>query len=121
MNIPKLPAETTPFLWGAAAGAISLAIVGFNWGGWVTGGTSEKLAVERADAATVSALTPVCVAQFEKSANAPASLAALKKIDSWQQSDYVSKGGWATLPGSTAEPNSAVASACAEALNKVVL
>jgi hypothetical protein len=121
MNIPKLPVETTPFLWGAAAGAIALAVIGFNWGGWVTGTTSEKLAVGRADAATVSALTPVCVAQFQRSANALASLAALKKTDSWQQGDYVSKGGWATLPGSTAEPNSGVASACAEALNKLIL
>ena len=42
MNIPKLPAKTSPFLWGALAGAIALAIVGFNWGGWVTGGTSEN-------------------------------------------------------------------------------
>ena len=25
-------------LWGAVAGAIALAIVGFSWGGWVTGG-----------------------------------------------------------------------------------
>ena len=68
MNIPKLPTQTTPFLWGAVAGAIVLAIFGFNWGGWVTGGTAERLAVGRADAATVSALAPICVAQFQKSA-----------------------------------------------------
>ena len=121
MNIPKIPAETTPFLWGAVAGAISLAIVGFNWGGWVTGSTSEKLATGRADAAIVSALTPVCVAQFKKGTDAPASLAALKKAESWEQSDYVSKGGWATMPGSTAEPIREVASACAEALVKLSL
>jgi hypothetical protein len=44
MNIPKLPTRPTPILWGAAAGAISLAVVGFNWGGWVNGRTAEKLA-----------------------------------------------------------------------------
>jgi len=119
VNIPKLPAETSPFLWGAVAGAIALAIVGFNWGGWVTGGTSEKVAAGRADAAVLSALTPICVAQFQKAANAPASLAALKQTDSWQQGEYVQKGGWATMPGSTTEPNSDVARACAEALNKL--
>src|SRR5688500_20313243 len=74
MNMPKLPTETKPFLWGAAAGAIALAIVGFNWGGWVTGGTSEKLAGTRADEATVAALTPICVAQFRRSAKAPAKI-----------------------------------------------
>jgi hypothetical protein len=88
----------------------------------VTGGTSEKLAASRADAAIVSALTPVCVAQFQKSAGAPASLATLKKTESWQQGEYVSKGGWATMPGSTdAEPRREVATACAEALVKTSL
>jgi hypothetical protein len=33
----------------------------------------------------------------------------------------VSSGGWATMPGSTAEPNSEVAAACAETLTKLAL
>jgi hypothetical protein len=119
MNIPKLPAQTTPFLWGAAAGAIALAILGFNWGGWVTGSTAEQLATRRADAATVSALAPICVAQFQQSANASASLAALKATQGWEQANYIGKGGWATMPGSTGGPNRDVAAACAEALNKL--
>jgi hypothetical protein len=119
MNVPKLPTQTKPFLWGATVGAIALAIVGFNWGGWITGGTAEKLAGARADEATVAALTPICVAQFQKSAKAPVSLAALKEIKHWEQGDYVRNGGWATMPGSTAEPNRLVATACAEALNKL--
>ena len=121
MKLPKLPAKTEPFLWGAAAGAIALAIVGFNWGGWVTGGKAEQLAGARADQAMLATLTPICVAQFRKDPKARASLAALKETDSWKQSDYVSEGGWATMPGSTAEPDRQVASACAEVLNKLVL
>jgi len=121
MNIPKIPVQTTPFLWGAAVGAIALAIVGFNWGGWVTGGTAEKMAAGRADTAIVSTLTPICVAQFQESPDAAVKLAALKEIKSWEQGEYVGKGGWATMPGSTAEPNRDVATACAEQLNKLVL
>ena len=121
MNLPKLPTETKPFLWGAAAGAVALAFVGFNWGGWVTGGTAERLAGTRAEEATVSALAPICVAQFQKSAKASASLAALKETKTWEQADYVSKGGWANMPGSAAEPNRQVATACAEALNKLAM
>ena len=121
MNIPKLPSQTRPFLWGAAVGAIVLAIVGFNWGGWVTGSVAERLAAGRAEAAVVSALTPICVAQFQKGADAAAKLATLKEIKSWEQGDYVGKSGWATMPGSTAEPNRDVAIACAEQLNKLVL
>ena len=121
MNIPKLPAATFSFLWGALAGAILLSVVGFNWGGWVTGANAERIAERRADAAVVSALAPVCVAQFRESANASANLVALKKEDSWDRGDYVRKGGWATMPGSTKEPSREVATACAEALNKLVL
>lgn len=119
MNLPKLPVETQPFLWGAVAGAVALAIVGFTWGGWVSGSTAEKLAAARAEVATVTALTPICVAQFQSSPRARVSLAALKEVKSWEQGEYVSKGGWATMPGSNAEPNREVAAACAEALTKL--
>jgi alpha/beta superfamily hydrolase len=117
----KIPAKTEPFLWGAAAGAIALAIVGFSWGGWVTGSTAQQLAGARAEQAMIASLTPICVAQFQKSPKVQASLAALKEIDSWQRGEYVSKGGWATMPGSKAEPNSEVAAACAAALTKLAL
>ena len=110
--------QASPFLWGAASGAIALAIVGFNWGGWVTGGTAEKLAGARADAATLASLVPICVAQFQKSPEANGRLAALREVKSWEQGGYVSSGGWATMPGSNAEPNRDVAAACAEALQK---
>lgn len=118
MNL-KLPDDTSPFLWGATAGAIALAIAGFGWGGWLTGGSAEKLAGGRAEAAVVSALTPICVAQFQTSAKAKANFAALKGVSTWERADYVGKGGWATMPGSTAEPNAQVAAACAEALDKL--
>ena len=120
MNVPKLPPETSPFLWGAAAGAIALAIVGFSWGGWVSGAKAESIAAARADAATVAALTPICVSQFQAGAKAKASLVALKAANTWEQGDYVSKGGWATMPGANQkdEPNREVAAACAEALVK---
>jgi alpha/beta superfamily hydrolase len=121
MNIPKLPTETKPFLWGAAVGAITLAIVGFSWGGWVTGGASERSAAARGEAAIVSALTPLCVARFQASANASDSFAELKKTDSWERGDYVQKAGWATMPGGAAEPNREVAIACAEAIGKLAL
>ena len=33
----KMRPEIKPALMGAVGGAIVLAIVGFNWGGWITG------------------------------------------------------------------------------------
>jgi hypothetical protein len=117
MDISKeTKATVRSVLWGAAAGAIALAIVGFNWGGWVTAGTAETLAKSRAATAVVAALTPICVEKFRQAADASANLAEMKKAAYvWDQSKFVEKGGWATMPGST-EPNSAVARTCAESL-----
>ncbi|MDA9446317.1 hypothetical protein XI07_31225 [Bradyrhizobium sp. CCBAU 11445] len=115
-------AAVRPALWGAVAGAIALAIVGFGWGGWVTGGSAETIAKNSAATAVVAALTPICVEKFRQAADASANLVEMKKATyAWDQSKFVEKGGWATMPGST-EPNSAVAKACAESLgsNKAV-
>jgi hypothetical protein len=88
-------------------------IVGF---GWVTGGTAETLATRRAATAVVVALTPICVEKFRQAADASANLAEMKKATClWDQSKFVEKGGWATMPGST-QANSAVAKDCAESL-----
>ena len=109
----NIPVETKPALWGMVGGAVVMAIVGFTWGGWVTGGKAESTAVQRADAAVVSALAPICVEKFRHAADVPANLAALKKADSWSQGDFVEKGGWATAPGSSPAQVAAVAKACA--------
>ena len=110
----KIPVETKPALWGAAGGAVALAIVGFTWGGWVTGGKAEADATQRASAAVVVALAPVCVEKFKHTTDVSANLTALKKADTWSQGDFVEKGGWATVPGSNSPAQvSAVASACA--------
>ncbi len=51
-------------LWSAIGGAIVLAIIGFNWGGWVLGSTSQKMGEEMAEEAVVSRLAHICVEQF---------------------------------------------------------
>lgn len=109
-----------PAIWGAIAGAIGIAIVGFSWGGWVTASTAEMTAKQRASAAMVSALAPICLEKFRQQANLPQSLAELKAISSWQQGAFVEKQGWATMPGSSA-PDTSVAKACAELIGSLKL
>ncbi len=110
----KLPVETKPVLWGIAGGAIALAVVGFSWGGWVTGGRSETDAAQRASAAVVRALAPICAERFQRMPDVSQTLSALKKVDSWSQGSFVEKGGWATMPGTNPPDQvSAVAKACA--------
>jgi hypothetical protein len=112
----QVPSETKPALWGAAGGAVALAIVGFTWGGWMTTSTANKLADQRADSAVVAILTPICVEKFQQNGDATANLTALKNISStWEQGNFVEKGGWATRPGATS-PDYKLARACAEKL-----
>ena len=94
-------------------------VIGFSWGGWVTGGTAIKLADERASSAVLAALTPICVEKFLQNSDAKANLAVLQKISSnWEQGQYLEKGGWATQPGATS-PDYHLARACAENLVQV--
>ena len=112
----KIPAETTPALWGAAGGAIALAIVGFGFFGWVTHTTAERQAGQRANQAVVTALAPICADRFRQNVNATDNLAELKKIDSWRQGAFIEKGGWSTM-GSNTSNGSDVAEACAKLLD----
>lgn len=110
----NIPVEAKPAFWGAVAGAIAMAVVGFNWGGWVTGGTAETNAARRVDEAVVAALAPICLEKFDQSPGAAASRAALMKTEAWSQGEFVEKGGWAKQPGKPAvDRTTAVARACA--------
>ena len=100
-------------LWGALGGAIVLVIIGFAWGGWVTGGTAQEMAEEMAENAVVARLTPICVEQFKNDSEKDQKIIGLKKEKSWERGEYVVKQGWATMPGEK-KPDSTVAGKCAE-------
>ena len=102
-------------LQGAVLGAFATLGIGFSWGGFMLGSTAKTLADSTADRAVVAAIAPICVDQFQHSADAANNLTALKKTDSWQQAAYVEKGGWAVMPGSKAA-DSGVSQACAAAI-----
>ena len=102
-----------PGLWGAIGGAIALSIIGFAWGGWVTGGTAQKMAEEMAEDAVVGRLAPICVEQFSQDSEKDQKLKELKEESSWTRGSYVQKEGWATIPGEK-NPDNKVADKCAE-------
>jgi alpha/beta superfamily hydrolase len=98
-------------------GAIALAVIGFNWGGWVTHATASKNARDAADRAIVRVLAPICAEKFRQQADASSKMVELRKASTWERGTFVEKGGWATMPGSTT-PSTGVARACAEILDK---
>jgi hypothetical protein len=115
-----IPEWIKPAFWGAAVGAVLVAIIAFSAGWVITSGSAKQAADLQAEKAVISALTPICVAQFKTMPQTERTthLAALQKEMSWQRGDYVEKQGWATMPGGT-NPNDAVAEVCASELLKL--
>jgi hypothetical protein len=110
-------ASKTVVFWACAACIVATLVIGFTWGGWVTGGTAGRMAAQAATDARADLAAAVCVSRFEAGSNAVANLAALKASDSWKQGDYIEKGGWATLAGMK-QPIDGAANLCAERLTK---
>ena len=105
-------------LQGAALGVFATLGIGFSWGGFTLGSTAKTLADSTANSAVVAAIAPICVDQFQHSADATSNLTALKKTSTREQAAYVEKGGWATMPGSKAV-DSGVSQACAAILSSL--
>jgi hypothetical protein len=116
----QLPSSLKPTLWGAAWGAGLLALVGFTFGGWMTAGTAERTAEQRATTAVVAVLAPICVSQFRLAGDTMTKQEELKKINVYDRQSFVEKAGWATMPGSpNADPG--VAKACADLISNLKL
>ena len=107
--------DIKPALWGAAGGAVLLALVGFAWGGWQTAASARGSSDINSNTAVVSVLAPICAVQFRQQVDADARLTDLKALKSYDQPGYVEKGGWATMPGSE-QPVTGVAAACSTIL-----
>jgi thioesterase domain-containing protein len=118
MQVPSilLGESRTRLIQGMLIGAVASMVIGFSWGGWVTGATANKLAAEQASTAVVTVLAPICVEKFMQNADAQANLAALRKITSnWEHGQYLEKGGFATPPGAISSDYE-LARACATKL-----
>ena len=108
---PETKGKVTFGVWGLIIGAIIVMIIGFAWGGWLTGGTAQKMT----DEAVLASQAAICVAQFIKQPNHEEKLKELEKIDSWKRSDFIEKGGWDKMPGQE-KSGPQVSQACAKGL-----
>ena len=113
-----MPQWIKPVVWGAVIGSVVTMILGFGYGGWTTSSTAARLAKQQADTAVTAALVPLCIAQSKADRAVLKKMGELKALtSSYDQRDFVTKTGWATVPGNE-NPNSDVAQACADALLK---
>jgi hypothetical protein len=114
----ELPVWTKPALWGAAAGAVAIAVVGFSQFGWKTAGSADRLAQDRADTAVVTALVPFCVIKAQQDPDKAVLVRLFAEDSSYARDEMVRKAGWATIGGGTS-PDSALADACSEKLHSM--
>ncbi|MEL4072435.1 hypothetical protein WKW50_20050 [Ochrobactrum sp. GPK 3] len=104
---------------GAIVGAIATMAVGFTFGGWVTGGTSEHLIASNMSDGVALALTPYCLEKSKNDPEAVKVMAEYKAAPAYSRRTLIEKSGWATPLGAE-QPNAALATACSNALAKAL-
>ncbi|SMH54806.1 hypothetical protein [Mesorhizobium australicum] len=109
------PTKST-LVWACIGAAVVTMIVGFTWGGWMTGKTSRELASAAGSTARGELAGQICVDRFRTAPDSAARLTELKALSgAFAQRQFVEAGGWATMPGQTT-PDRRGAEACAAAL-----
>ena len=89
------------------------AVIGFNWGGWLTNGSAEAMAKETAANAVAERLGSICVAQANRDSQKGQKLSEMKGQDAWERGRSIEKLSWAIMPGDE-KADSKVADACAK-------
>lgn len=105
------PDWTKPSIYGALGGAIAISILGFNWGGWVTGGNAETMARKLATDEVTLAMVPVCLNTSMSDPERVEKLAILQDVTGFSRRNAMMETGWATVPGSDT-PSRTLAEAC---------
>ena len=110
----KAQATKKVVFFAAVLAIILTIVVGFNWGGWVTGGTAQTMAND----AVVQRLSTICVGQFNQDPEKEQKLTELNDAKAYQRDDYVKEQGWATMPGED-KSSSKVADTCAKLIVQI--
>ena len=109
-------ATKATLFWSCAACVVATVVVGFTWGGWVTGGTARSMAEAAAVSGRDGLVAAICVDRFQAGRDAHGQLAAPKELKGWNRGSFIEKGGWATMPDDKAKPTNAAARLCADQL-----
>jgi hypothetical protein len=125
-RVQQYRASKAVLFWACAGSVVVATIVGFAWGGWVTGGSARDMAEDAAAQARQEMAAIVCVDRFMAAPDAGVQLTALKAMSSSRdQGKFVEDGGWAIVLPATSSTDYKVrandrkaAGLCAEALAK---
>ena len=92
---PVTDAKVVYGVWGLFLGASITMVVGFNWGGWTSASTTQKIS----DEAVLASRAEICAAQFMSAPNHEENLKEYRETDSYMRSGLIEKGGWDKMPG----------------------
>ncbi len=107
-------ASKATVFWSCVAVSILTMVIGFTWGGWVTGGTAQEMTQE----ARRNLAATFCVNRFMADANAGSHYTEFMETSDWQRDEFIHDGGWATMP-TLDRPLAGIADLCADKLAKV--
>ena len=93
--------------WGIVGGAVIAMIVGFNWGGWSTSSTTDKMSED----AVLASRAAICVAQFMNDPNHETKLKEFEAMSTYKRPEFIESGGWDQMPGQE-KADWGVASSC---------
>ncbi len=109
------PTKST-LMWACVASVAVTLVVGFTWGGWMTGASAREQAATAANVARGELASQICVVRFNAQPDAAARLTELNAISSsYERRRFVEDGGWATMPGETSADRRG-AEGCVDAL-----
>jgi len=111
------PTKST-LAWGAAGASALTMVVGFTFGGWVTGGTSDRLVGEARIAAQTEVAAAVCAANFREIPTAREQHAELVALNATRQRQFVIDRSWAQVPGAEGVSRAA-AELCARKISQM--
>lgn len=113
------PSKTVWF-WSTAGAVVVTLILGFTWGGWVTGGAAADRAEEAAEGAAARLAADICAYRFLQAGDAGTQLAALKEQASYKRNALIEDGGWVTFAGAE-DPVRGAAGLCVDHLMEAKL
>jgi hypothetical protein len=95
----NLQPSKTMLVWSCVGSVATALVVGFVWGGWVTGGTARSMAETAGEQGRHDLASVICVEKFLAAPDARTQLTAFKDISSaFRQRQFIEEGGWAVMP-----------------------
>ena len=119
-NFRDFKASKMTLFWSCAACAVATMVVGFTWGGWVTGGSAQERADTAAEQAVAQLAADICIKRYLASPDVRVNLTALNEESSYRRDGLLEEGGWVTF-ADREEPIDGAAELCADRLAEVDL